>query len=104
MTGCVQELDVHNRDTKKQIGYQKIRSHWLFVKRFGMILCVKVEKCVQSVTKNQQSANLEDTPTSRGSQWGLIVVPMFCPLKYPIQPCTAQIFAVAEDASPGTIF
>ena len=69
-----------------------------------MILGVKVEKCVKNVTKNQQIPILEDAPRSRGSHWGLVVLSMYWPLMYPIQPCATQIFSLAECVSPATIF
>ena len=100
---CVQELDVHNRDTKtNRLSENKVtlavcKALWYdFMHQSGK-MCPKCDK-KSTVCKFGRYAYV------KGSQWGLIVVPMFCPLKYPIQPCTAQIFAVAEDASPGTIF
>ena len=95
---------IFTAETLKQIGFQKTRSHWLFVKRFGMSLGIEVEKFVKNVRENQQFSKLGDPPAPRGSQWGLVVIPMFCPSKCPIQPCTSQIFSLAEVASPGAIF
>ena len=84
---------VFTGETLKQIGFQKIWSYRWFVKCFGMILAVKVKKCVKSVMKNPHLAKLEDTPSPRGRQLGLVKLMIFCPYMYSLYPCVTQIFS-----------
>ena len=85
---------IFTTETLEQIGFQNIMSYWQFVKRFGMIFSLKVEKCVKILTKNREFTNLDDTPTSWGSQWGLVVLPMFWPYMYTLQPCATNILVL----------
>ena len=83
-------------ETLNEIGYQKIRSHWLFPKRFGMILGIKVVKCVKIVRKNPHFAKLEDTPSPGGRQLGLVRLLIFCPYMYCLHPCITHIFSAFQ--------
>ena len=73
-------------DTLKQVGFKKIWSYRWFSKCFGMIFAVKVKKCVKSVMKNPHLAKLEDTPSPRRRQFGLVKLPIFCPYIYSHYP------------------
>ena len=90
-------------ETLIQSLFQKTRSYWASVKRFGVISGIEVEKCVKNETKNQQFINLEDTSRSGMSQWRLVVHPMLWPYMSPVQSCNALILP-CNTASPATIF
>ena len=74
------------------IGFQKIRSDWLFVKHFYVILAIEVKKCAKSTTKNRAHTVLEHTPAPTGCQWGLVILFRFWPDMYPVQSCIASNF------------
>ena len=79
-------------ETLNEIGYQKIRSHWLFPKRFGMILGIKVVKCVKIVRKKVNSLQIWKTPCVKGETVWDVCAAHFLVIHVPSLPMQHTVF------------